>query len=293
MLHEDDIRRAETFVRGHGTILQQARMAALLHATSPTAETLALWREWHQPDGGWASTHAGSLPPGETRGRSTLIATVRALRYGRELDVGILPEVRGALFWLTRQQRPDGSFVDEQPIVSDRLDAQRLDARCRDVPDNRMLAWATATVLRMLDEWIPGVQPYGEVRQRAYDWLMTHVDSWDAQYPRTVWLTVAAALRRGGTSNAEAVQLCAHLTSRLSREDMKPTARDLADLASTLLEAGWPADESPVSCALMQLERMRRDDGAFADPLGREDVVESTIAAIRVYAVAISPAMRG
>lgn len=292
MLHEDDIRRAETFVRSHGDILQQARMAALLHGTPPTAEALALWREGHQPDGGWASAHAANLPPGQTRGRSTLIATVRALRYGRELDVGVLPEVRGALFWLTRQQRPDSSFVDEQPVVSDMLDAQRLDAQRRPAPDNRMRAWATATVLRMLDEWIPGVQPYGEVRQRAYDWLMTHVDSWDTQYVRTVWLTAAAALRRGGTTDAEAVQLCAHLSLRLSRDDTQPTARDLADLASTLLEAGWPADESPVSRALAQLERMRSDDGAFADPLGREDVVESTIAAIRAYIAAVSPAIR-
>lgn len=282
MLSEEHISRAETFVNRYGTVLQQARVAALLHATPPAHEALAQWGHGQQNDGGWASANAAHLPAGARRGRSTFIATVRALRYGRELGLGITPDVRMALLWLTLQQQSDGSFVDEQPIVSDDLDKQRLG-----IPDDRMLVWATATALHVLDEWIPGVLPFGEARERAYDWLMTHVEAWDTQYMRTVWLVAAAALRRGGSINAAALQLCAQLTVRLSGENKATlTARDLADLATTLLEAGWPVDESPVSCALTRLARTQREDGAFADPL--ENVAESTIAAIRAYVASSS-----
>ena len=290
MLSAEHISQAEKFINRHGTVLHRARAAALLHATPPPPEALALWKKGWQNDGGWASAGAADLPPGKTSGRSTLIATIRALRYAHELGLGVIPEVRGALFWLTRQQQPAGSFVDERPIVSDVLDKQRLG-----VPDNRMDVWATATVLHMLDEWVSAVQPLGAARQQAYEWLLRCVDAWNTQYPRSVWL-MAAALRWEGAASVTALQLTAQLTLRLSSEEAKFTARDLADLATTLLEAGWPLSESPVSCALTQLARTRRDDGAFADPLGREDVMESTVAAIRAYTASgrasSSPAFR-
>lgn len=281
MLNEEHISQAETFINRHGTPLHRARVAALLHAIPPTPEALALWKRGRQDDGGWASEGAASLPPGETRGRSTFIATIRALRYGRELGLGVIPEVRGALLWLTRQQRPDGAFVDEQPIVSDALDKQRLG-----VPDDRMRVWATATALYMLDEWVSAVQPLAVARQQAYEWLLSHVDAWNTQYTRSIWLMAAAALRWEGATSVTALQLTAQLTLRINSEEAKFTARDLADLASTLLEAKWPVDESPVSCALTRLTRIQREDGAFVDPL--EDVAESTVAAIRAYVASSS-----
>lgn len=287
MASEDVLRSAEAYISRHGTVLQRERVAALIHGTRPSPEALALWREGHQHDGGWASSLTADVPPGGTRGKSTLIATSRALRYARELDLGVVPEVRGALLWVTRQQRPDGGFVDELPAVTDELDAQRLSSA-----DSRMMdAWATAAALHILDDWIAFVQPYSQARQWAYDWLMTRVENWEVQYLRTVWLAAAAALCREGPDSGVALKLIALLTLRVDDTTRPPSARDLADLAITLAEAGWPTSASPVSRAMTLLERTRRNDGAFVDPQGREDTCEATIAAIRAYIVTGTPAL--
>lgn len=287
MLADDIVSAAEGYVERHGDILQRARVAALVRHMPPTAAALAAWREGQQLDGGWATDGMDNPPPGETRGRSNLIATIRALRYSRELEIGIAPEVRGALFWLLRQQRADGRFVDEYPVVSDALDAKRLA-----IPDARMDVWATATVLHYFDECVSGVSPFGDARERAYEWLRHYVTAWESQHARAVWMAAATALRREGPDSPMVLKLAAQLTLRVGEATAPLTARDLADLAATLTAAGWPASVSPVSCAMTLLSRMRRDDGAFADAQGREDTVESTIAAIRAYLVAGKLAFR-
>lgn len=281
MLADDIVSAAEGYVERHGDILQRARVAALVRHTPPPPEALARWRAGWQPDGGWATTSTGDPPPGETRGRSNLIATVRALRHSLELDIGIVAEVRGALFWLMRQQRSDGSFVDEYPVVSDALDAKRLG-----VPDERMHVWATATALHYFDECVSGVSPFSDARERAYEWLKHNVAVWDSQHTRAIWMAAASALRREGPDSPMALKLAAQLTLRITERPERLTARDLADLARTLAAAGWPSNASPVSCAMTALARMRRDDGAFADAQAREDTVEATIAAIRAYLIA-------
>ncbi len=281
MLSEDVISTAEAYIERHGDLLQRARVAALVRQTPPSSEAIARWREGWQADGGWASSGATGLPPGETRGRSNFIATARALRYSQELGLGIVAEVRAALLWLTRQQRRDGSFIDEYPIVSDALDAKRLG-----VTDDRMIVWATATALNFLDECIPGVPPFGAARQRAYEWLARYENAWDTLHSRTIWLSAAAVLRREGPESPTALKLTAVLALRQSDETRPLTARDLADLTAALTGAGWPASQPPVSGAMTLLARLRRDDGAFADPLEREDIVEATLAAIRAYIAA-------
>lgn len=279
MVDEDVLSTAEAYIHEYGDALQRARVAALLHAGPPTAEALAQWRLGRQHDGGWASSQILSDPPAPIRGRSNLIATMRALRYGHELGLGVTPEVRGALLWLTRQQRPDGAFVDLLPVVSDQLDAQRLGA----VDDWMMMVWATASALHALDEWIAAVPAYRDARRYAYEWLRSRVADWAAQSSRAIWLVTAAALTREGVESPLVLKLIALLTLRLGDANCPLSARDLADLATALTLAGWPASESPVSCAMTSLGRMRRDDGAFADPRGREEIAETTIAAIRAY----------
>ena len=283
---EDVLSAAEAYITRHGDILQRARAAALLHGTRPTPEALAQWGRGRQPDGGWASDGVADGPAGTTRGRSRFIATVRALRTARELDLGIVPEVRLALLWLTRQQRPDGSFVDEYPAVSDALDALRLG-----VPDERMTVWATATGLHFLDEWMGGIQAFSYARQQAYDWLTGRVDDWGRQHSRTIWLAAGCALRRGAESPLTLKRL-AVLALRLGESAVALSARDLADVVVTLTEAGMSASRSPVSYAMTLLGQTRREDGAFADPLGREDAVESTLAAVRAYLATGTPVAR-
>lgn len=271
------------FVQRNGTPLQCARLLALqdeqtIHHGEPLSQAiLAAWRRGRNQDGGWTETsltgHHTDLRPLP----SSVSGTARALRYARELNLGVLPEVRTGLLWLAGHQR-DGAIADDDSILSGSLESPRLS-----LADEGTVAFLTALALRELDLWVQAVPTFTHTRERAYDWLSGHEWAWKGQHPRTVWLTASAALRREGTTSALGIRALAHLTADLSSSVVDLTAGDLAELVLSLVEAGWPAGEPPVSRGIALLPRLQRNDGAFSN--GQEDDVEGTLAAVRALSL--------
>lgn len=282
---DDQRALAVTYVQRNGTLLQRARMEAIAFGTPPDEQALALlFANWN-PDGGWHDAESDlaldglhvPYPP------SSLSHTLRALRYASELryawEAGHMmpPQVRSGLLWVCRQQHEDGSFADDDSVLSGRLQIVRLSRA-----DEKAVAFLTASALQTLDTWLAGVPGMEGKRERAFEWLRTHITSWHGQHPRTDWLVAAAALRREGSYSAHVLRPLAQLAIRQSEFPRELTATELAEMITTLTEAGWLITESPVSCGLTKLLRLQRADGAFAQP--GEDAVEATIASLRALA---------
>jgi len=284
---DEAVRREEAvaYVARHGTVVQRARLGALLEGTLPDEAALDAWRADRNRDGGWHARPADEgADPGAQPPPSTLPATLRALGDAWEMGIGVRPEVRTGLLWVVGRQRPaDGAFVDEAPTDSGGLEtgpaSSSLEAGSARGEEERAPALWTAAALATLDTWVSGVPAFNDARTRAYDWLCRNVQSWEDQPPRAAWLAASAALLRERAGSARVSQPLAQLTMRLDDPDRTMNVRELAELVISLVGAGLPATEPPASLALVRLARMQRTDGALAT--GNEDAVEGTLAGLR------------
>lgn len=278
---------AVAYVARHGTLVQRARLGALLEGTPPDGAALDVWRADRNRDGGWhahpadeSATPAAQPPP------SSLPATLRALGDAWEMETGVRPEVRTGLLWVVGRQRPaDGAFVDEAPTDSGGLDA----GSARGEEERAPALW-TAAALATLDTWVSGVPAFNDARTRAYEWLCRNVQSWEDQPPRAAWLAASAALLRERAGSARVSLPLAQVTMRLDDPDCTMSVRELAELVISLVGAGLPATEPPAHLALGRLARMQRTDGALATT--DEDAVEGTIAGLRALVLATLPVRR-
>jgi hypothetical protein len=266
----EHLQRAIAYVAEHGEPLQRARLATILGAEppDPASPAYAHWLAGRNADGGWGAVGAAAREGSGAR-PSTLLSTLRALRYARELRLGVTAEVRTALLWIHSRQRRDGSFQDRE-------DAARS-------PDASDAAFLTAAALLALDWWLVGVPVYDEVRDHAYGWLRTHLRRPTEHGPRTLWPAAAAALRREGSDSPFALAMLGHLTGRLDGAPTAWDACDLADLVITLVEAKWPVSATPTCSALRYLPSLQRPDGAFVQPGITADPAEATLRCARAY----------
>jgi hypothetical protein len=279
----ETVRREEAiaYVARHGTVVQRARLGALLDGTLPDEAALDAWRADRNRDGGWHARPADEgAAPGMQPPPSTLPATLRALGDAWEMGIGVRPEVRTGLLWVVGRQRPaDGAFVDEAPTDSGGPEA----GSARGEEERAPALW-TAAALATLDTWVSGVPAFNDARTRAYEWLCRNVQSWEDQPPRAAWLAASAALLRERAGSARVSLPLAQLTMRLDDPDRTMSVRELAELVISLVGAGLPATEPPASLALVRLARMQRADGALATI--HEDAVEGTLAGLRALLLA-------
>lgn len=280
---DETVRREEAiaYVARHGTVVQRARLGALLKGMLPDEAALDAWRADRNRDGGWHARPADEGAAPDTQPPpSTLPATLRALGNAWEMGIGVRPEVRTGLLWVVGRQRPaDGAFVDETPTDSGSLEA----GPARGEEECAPALW-TAAALATLDTWVSGVPAFNDARTRAYEWLCRNVQSWKDQPPRAAWLAASAALLRERAGSARVSLPLAQLTMRLDDPDRTMSVRELAELVISLVGAGLPATEPPASLALVRLARMQRADGALAT--GNEDAVEGTLAGLRALMLA-------
>jgi len=280
------VRRDEAiaYVARHGTVVQRARLGALVEGTPPDEAVLDAWRADRNRDGGWHARPADEdAAPGPQPLPSTLLATLRALGDAWEMEIGVRPEVRTGLLWVVGRQRPaDGAFVDAARTGSGGLEAGSAHGE----EEREPMLW-TAAALATLDTWVSGVPAFNDARTRAYEWLCRNVQSWVDQPPRAAWLAASAALLRERSGSARVSLPLAQLTARLDDPGRTMNARELAELVISLVGAGLPATEPPASLALVRLARMQRADGALAT--GNEDAVEGTLAGLRALMLATLP----
>jgi hypothetical protein len=272
---------ALAYVARHGTIVQRARLGALVEGIPPDAATLDAWRADRNRNGGWHESHADEgAAPGPPPPPSTLPATLRALRDAWEMEIGVRPEVRTGLLWVVGRQRPaDGALVGGEPAAGAGLEAGSAHGA-----EERAPALWTAAALATLDTWVSGVPAFNDARTRAYEWLCRNVQSWEDQPPRAAWLAASTALLRERAGSARVSLPLAQLTMRLDDPDRTMSVRELAELVISLVGAGLPATEPPANLALVRLARIQRADGALAT--GNEDAVEGTLAGLRALLLA-------
>ena len=279
MLDDDQLAAAVSYVTSHGNEVQRARLNSLLGLFPLARDHPAydLWLAGQNADGGWRAGDMRMLQRQRGDEPSSIMETVHALRIAVELRLPVYAEVRVGLLWLGSRQQASGAFADPREVINARFDIAPNDQ------DSCITAFSTAVALHMLDFWVAAVPTYDRVRDRAYIWLRRNALGWAEHYRRTVWLAGACALRREGTNSGIGVTAMADLSYRLSIHPERFWSTDLADIAVTLIAAGWPKNESPVNTALRLLERRQLPDGSFASPNAQEDPVDATLGAIRAF----------
>jgi hypothetical protein len=257
-----ELESAVSFVRKHGSPVEQARLEYLLGGLSPSSEVASSLIAGQREDGGW--------PPFWAPDISSLDAT--CFRLAQAEALGLIPAgsaphataVRAAGF-LARRQGSDGSFEEEA--------SQAAAAPAWTAPgDLAARLYLTANCGFWLVE-------LGESQSASHaaDHLQAHLGSGGElpSFLQAHWL--AAGLWQKLGRNEPARQVCAMLRSRLS----ELPASSLAWLSVALRISGLPPGQPLLEEASARLVQLQEPDGRWPSEDGPFFDVHTTLEAIR------------
>lgn len=250
---------AIAFVHQKGNLVEQARLAYVLHHAPASAQIAKTQLDGQRPDGGW--------PPFWAPDYSSLDATCYRLAQAEQL--GILQEVsaasRAAAF-LARRQQPEGSWEEEEAIAS----LAPPWARPGDTAARLYLTANCGFWLAFLDESSSQAGLAGE-----YLRSFTGAGGRLSSYLHTHWLAAGLWHRLGQP------QLAGPVLGYLHRRLPDLPASNLAWMLNTLLIAGLPADHGLVEAAASRLEQCQAEDGRWPGEDGPGQDVHTTLEALR------------
>lgn len=268
-----DTARAIEFVESRGDPAEQARLRALLSGTTPPESVADAVLAGQRDDGGWAPFWA----PTYSGLDATCFRLTLAEQLGIRLDESAAPTthpqrtVARALAFLSRRQRPDGTWEEAPPHDA-----------IASVPP-WLTAGEPAAILYLTANcgyWLAvlGGAAYADPAAAAADALERDLaeDGRLPGFPHTHWL--AAGLFHRMRRPLAADRVLARLRMALSPD---ASASGLAWLLTTLAAAGVPAHHPTVRGAVQRLGRLQHPDGRWPSDDGPARDVHATLEALR------------
>jgi hypothetical protein len=260
------------FVVAKGDPVERARLSFLRTGAAPHADILAKAELGQAAEGGWPAVW-GQVP--------SFDATCFHLAELDDLGALGRPAARKALDWLAAEQRPDGTWEEDEALASEAPAwARPGDPEARLYLTASAAYWLTVAGLDAraggpLDARVGGV--YAGVVAAAAQAIAGSLQP-DGTWPSflvTGWLGAAVLYRREMYYESARMQMV--LSDRLP--DM--SAADVAWMASSLRRVGLAEDEWLMVAAKRKLGETQRSDGGWPSDDGAAFDVHTTLAAIR------------
>lgn len=269
-----DIDGAIGYVVAHGDLVERARLSWLRSGIAPNADVLAKAELGQVPAGGWPAFWAGDV--------ASVDAT--CFRLAELDDLGALgrPAARNALDWLAGQQRPDGTWEEDESLAKDAPPwAQPGDPEaCLYLTANAgfwlCMSGTTepaATSLGPPAEPDPRAEVVARATQ-AFRERMREDGTWPS-YLVAGWLGAALLFHAGIFYEAAQIQVI--LADRIP--DMTPA--DVAALMAAMRRAGMSTEDWLLVAARKRLTETQRSDGGWPSDDGDAFDVHTTLTAIR------------
>ncbi len=256
--------KAIHFIREHGNLVEQARLAYLLSGEPPSGAITAALFANQRPDGGWAPFWAPDY--------SSLDATCYRLAQAAQLGLNAdEPAIQRALAHLAQRQRPGGAWQED-------------DAVAELAPPWAMPGDLSATLYLTANcaFWLALLGDHPRQTAAAAAFLQAHLHD-QGRLPgflHTHWL--AGALWQALALSEPAARLFAHLHSQIDR--LSPA--NLSWLLTALAAAGLGPDAPLLTTAAARLRTMQQDDGRWPADDGPHQDVHTTLEALRALTAA-------
>lgn len=262
-----DIKKAEGFVAAHGDMVEQARLAKILHHQNPDDTIRRRLADMQNPDGGYAY-----WLPGETI--STVCDTAYVLWWFDDLGIRTGTTVDRAVEYLFAHQKSDGGW--------DEVDALKT----MDVPEflipgeTRTRVWLTAYCAHLL--MLFGHADSPQCRGCPVDFLIANREPSGKLigYLRATWDALAVFSRYPAGDRKPFKRALAVIENELTPG--KWAASYLAWLVRALRDAGLARDHPVVSRCLAVLTESQRPDGSWKSEDDEKYAPGATIEVIRV-----------
>jgi len=249
---------AIAFIQAHGSAIEQARLAYLLHGAAPAPAIIGSMFEGQRPDGGWAPFWAPDY--------SSLDATCYRLAQAEPFGLITTTAAGGrALDLLRDRQRADGAWQEKVPS------------------DTKLPPWLTpddpATICYLTANcalWLTLRPQDAQACERAAAFLessfraLTVIDP-----PHIAWLAAALWHACGKIDQAE------QALQQLAIQHPQLSAGALAWAVTSLRIAGVPSDHWFITRSAQQLDALQRADGGWSSADGAAHDVHVTLEAIR------------
>ncbi len=256
------------FVVARADRVERARLSWLRTGTPPQPDVLTEAESGQTRHGGWPATwngHVGSVD-------------ATCFRLGELDDLGALggEAARKGLAWLAADQRPDGSWEEDEALAVDAPAwAQPGDPEARLYLTASAAYWLTVT---SRDAYLSAPpRPYAEELARAAQIIrgcLLPDGTWPS-FLATGWL--GAAVLYGQEMYYEAACMQLVLADRVPK--MSPA--DTAAMVAMLRRVGVRADDWLIEAARRRLAETQRVDGGWSSDDGEAFDVHTTLAAIR------------
>lgn len=256
---------AIAFVQAHGSAIEQARLAYLVHGTAPTPEIIGGVFAGQRPDGGWAPFWAPDY--------SSLDATCYHLAQAEPLGLITTTAAGGrALDLLRDRQRADGAWQEKAPS------------------DVELPPWLTpndpATICYLTANcalWLTLRPRDAQACERATAYLETSFQALTViDPPHIAWLAAALWHACGKIDQAE------QALQQLASQHPQLSAGALAWAVTSLHIAGVPSAHWFITRSAQQLNALQRADGGWSSADGAAHDVHVTLEAIRALRSEVS-----
>lgn len=249
---------AIAFVQAHGSAIEQARLAYLLHGAAPAPEIIGSVFAGQRPDGGWAPFWAPDY--------SSLDTTCYRLAQAEPLGLITTTAAGGrALDLLRDRQRADGAWQENPPS------------------DVKLPPWLTpddpATICYLTANsglWLTLRPRDAQACERAAAFLETSLQGLTViDPPHIAWLAAALWYACRKINRAE------QALQQLAIQHPQLSAGALAWAMTSLHIAGVPSAHGFITRSAQQLDALQRADGGWSSADGAARDVHVTLEAMR------------
>lgn len=258
-----DIDRARAFIDSNGTVIERARLRALLDDDMPDEIPDEL-RALQNSDGGF--------PVGLVVGRpSALSPTVNVLSWLRDLDLVDTDEAQRAITYIVDRQTPRGIWRESSEVMQfDPPPWMDPESTAGDIYTTALCA---STIVLLSDDELPGDLAVNWLQtQQGRDGLLTGFKA------HSSWIAVPAYETILGQETRGTRRLIAGLGEILA-DDWSGSM--LAWMLQSLLDANYTRRTEVVNRAWYLLQEAQQTDGSFTTDEG-ENPVQTTLQALDV-----------
>jgi hypothetical protein len=257
-----DLVKAIAYVQDHGSVIERARLAAILQDELPSKTALRELARLQNPDGGFAYW----VPQA-----SNLCDTAYVLQWFDDLKVHKGPVVERACRFILDRQQKDGGWDEVAAVVNHDPPEWMMPGRI----ETRV--WLTGFCAHVLICFGHAEAPGTYC---PTDFLLEHRDEQGrlAGYPIATWVALPMLHFYPGPDPETFDR--ARAVAEADYASQYDSAM-LAWMLRCLKDADLPFDHPLVARALDDLERQQRPDGSWPAAEGEQRAVEVTVAALR------------